>query len=115
MKSTKEVLEHHQQALATANLEEIGKDYTDSSKVLIATLGVHSGKQAILKAFEGFLPVVKGGDFKVKTLLIAGNAVLLVWDFKSPAATVHDGVDTFFIDNGVIEYQTTAFNLIRNS
>ncbi|MGA2614838.1 MAG: nuclear transport factor 2 family protein [Spirochaetia bacterium] len=113
MRTTKEVFEHHTQALLSGNLEEIGKDYVESSRLLAPNLGVQSGKSAILKAFEGFLAIFKGGGFKVKATLVEGNAVLIVWDFESPDAAVQDGVDSFFIDKGVIMYHTSAFNLIK--
>ena len=115
MRTTKGVLEHHHHARSSANLEEIGKDYNDNSKLISAGNGMQSGKKAILKFFEGMLPIVKEGSFKIKSLTIEDKAALLVWDFDSPTASVKDGVDTFFIEDDFIRYQTAVFNLVRKS
>ena len=107
MKTTKQVLEHHLEAVISADLVEIAKDYEDSSKMLISPQGgVRSDKAAIMKFFEALLPVFKAGKFELKQQLVEGNAAMVVYDFTSPAMNVQGGVDSFFIEDGVIRYQT---------
>jgi len=106
MRTTKQVLEHHLEAVVTANLTEIGRDYDDSSKMLVSPQGIQPDKAAIMKFFESLLPVLKSGKFELKQQLVEGKAAMIVYDFKSPSMNVQGGVDSFFIEDGVIRYQT---------
>ena len=106
MRTTKEVFEHHIHAVANANLAEISKDYADSSKLITDSRGVYSGKAAIMKFFEDLGPLLKAGKFTSKTQIVEGKAALFVWDFSSPSRSIENGVDSFFIEDGAIIYQT---------
>ena len=106
MRTTKEVFEHHIQAVAEGNLEEISKDYADSSKLITDSRGVYSGKAEIMKFFEALQPLLEAGKFTKKTQLVEGKVALFVWDFNSAARNIQDGVDTFFVEHGAIIYQT---------
>jgi len=106
VRSTKDVLQHHLESLAKGDLEEIKRDYAENATIITSAQGVHSGKAAIGRFFEGMLQLLKVGEVKSKAQVLDGKAALFLWEFRSPTMSISDGVDSFFIDEGLIQYQT---------
>ena len=108
--STQEVLDHHLQAFAAGDVDELLKDYTDTS-VLMEPNGTHRGASA-LRAF--FAPVFEGlfrpgsYDATVDRSTVEGEVAYVVWHSKNQGAEVSLGTDTFVIQGGKIHVQTFA-------
>ena len=108
--STDQVLDHHLQAFASGDVNEILDDFTDDS-VLIEPDGVLKGREAIRAAFEGLLSdLVKPGtyEFRLDTRYIEGEVAYIIWNATCRPADVVYASDTFFVRNGKIAVQTYA-------
>ena len=108
--STQEVLDHHLQAFAAGDVDELLKDYTDKS-ILMEPNGTHRGPSE-LRAF--FAPVFEGlfrpgsYDATVDRSTVEGEVAYVVWHSKNQGAEVSLGTDTFLIQGGKIQVQTFA-------
>ena len=104
--STAETLGHHLQAF-TVGVDEIMKDYTDSS-VVFTPDGPLRGRAAIQAFFEDFLTNSPPALLQAMTLVrqdLEGEMAYIVWKAEPfiPMAT-----DTFVIRDGKIVVQTYA-------
>ena len=104
--STAETLGHHLQAF-TVGVDEIMKDYTDSS-ILFTADGPLRGPAAIRAFFEAFLTNSPRALLQAMTLVrqdLEGEVAYIVWKAEPfiPMAT-----DTFLIRDGKILVQTYA-------
>jgi uncharacterized protein (TIGR02246 family) len=108
--TTRQVVEHHLDALAAGNLDGILNDYTDDS-TLIGPGGVLKGMQAIRGVFESSLAsLFKPGtyEFTLDTLQVADDVAYIVWHANCASVDIVLGTDTFLIRNGKIAVQTFA-------
>ena len=109
-RSAQEVVEAHLAAVAQGDLATILKDYRDD--VVIVTpqgaLEGHAGVEAFFTQALTALPELK---VSVKSIVCAGNIVLVQWTAASPAGRVNDGVDTFVVEDGAIKVQTSSFSV----
>ncbi len=107
MGSTKEVLQHHLNALS-ADVDTILKDYTEAS-VLIGPEVMLRGLSEIRSFFVEFMSNLPEGlldAIVIRRQEIDGELAYIFWDAK-PWMQV--GTDTFIIRDGKILYQTFAF------
>src|SRR5262245_51982513 len=108
--TTRQVIEHHLDALAAGDLDAILGDYTDGS-ILIGPGGALEGKQAIRASFEsGLESLFKPGtyEFTMDTLHIVDDIAYIVWHANCASADIVLGTDTFLIRDGKIAVQTFA-------
>ena len=112
-KATNEaVMQHHEQALMSGNLDELIKDYTKDS-VLFTPTETFKGLERIKAAFAGMmkmLPPEAIANFKVTKQEIQGEHVYLLW---TAPPTVPFAGDTFHIHNGKIMMQSVVFSAGR--
>ena len=115
--TTREVFDHHFEALGKGDLDELIKDYTDDSIVIVAD-GVTSGLPAIRALFGGYLStLLKPGtyEFGLDKLHVDGEVVFVVWHANCQGADITFASDTFIIRNGKIAVQTVAAKLEPHS
>lgn len=108
MATTTEVFQHHMQAMMSNNYDEVLKDYTVDSILLLPT-GTFKGLNGIR---EGFLEIGKiltpeiAANFKLIKQEIEGEYVYILWTVP-PVFPI--GGDTFHIHNGKIMMQSVNY------
>jgi len=106
--TTEQVMQHHEAALLSGNLDELAKDYTEDS-VLIVPTETYKGPESIKAAFAammGTLTPEAMTNFKVTKRDIQGEYVYLLW---TAAPVFPFAGDTFHIHNGKIMMQSVVF------
>jgi len=111
--TTKEVFDHHFQALLKNDIDEVMKDYTDESEIWTSE-GVISGLDAIASFFSYVFTVLpkEGTQFGVKQKIVKGNRSFIVWNADSPVISIPTGTDTFIIEHGKIILQTVGTHIV---
>ncbi|WP_089725200.1 nuclear transport factor 2 family protein [Candidatus Thiosymbion oneisti] len=108
--STETVINHHLQAFSAGDVDEIIKEYTEDS-VLIVQDATLTGLDSIRAAFTGFFGgLFKPGtyEFKMDRMEISGDVAYVVWHSTNESVDVKLGTDTFLIRDGKIVVQTFA-------
>lgn len=106
-KRTQAVLNHHLEALAARDLDDLVSDYTEES-VIINNLsptpirGLEEIRQFMAQMVEVFTPEVLA-TLRMSQQVIEGEIVYVVW---SAGATIPFGTDTVVIREGKIVAQT---------
>ena len=103
-----QVMQHHEAALLSGNLDELAKDYTQES-VLITPIETYKGPGSIKAAFAALMKMLTPealANFKVTKQDIQGEYVYLLW--KAAPVFPFAG-DTFHIHNGKIMMQSVVF------
>ena len=106
------VMQHHAQALASGNLDELIKDYIKDS-VFFTPIETYKGLEGIKVAFAAMmkmLPPEAKANFKVTKQEIQGEYVYLLW---TALPTIPFAGDTFHIHNGKIIMQSGVFSTGR--
>jgi ketosteroid isomerase-like protein len=106
--TTEAVMQHHEAALLSGNLDELAKDYTEDS-VLITPTEMYRGPEAIKAAFAAMMSTLTPealSNFKVTKQDIQGEYVYLLW---TAAPIFPSAGDTFHIHNGKIMMQSVVF------
>jgi ketosteroid isomerase-like protein len=108
--ATKDVLDHHLAAFGAGDVDEILKDYTDDSLLIIATRTI-AGLGPLREAFTGFF----GGlfapgtyEFTLDAERIEGEVAFITWHATCASSDIPLGVDTFLVRDGKIVVQTYA-------
>ena len=109
---TVEILNHHLSAFIETNIDEIMKDFTESSEVLTPD-GALKGLAAIRSFFvEVFKILPKGSTLELKQQMIRDNIAYVVWTADSSFVSIPLGADTFIMENDTILYQIVAAHII---
>ena len=110
--TTEQVMQHHEAALLSGNLDELAKDYTEDS-VLIVPTETYKGPESIKAAFAAMMATLTPealANFKVTKQDIRGEYAYLLW---TAAPVFSFAGDTFHIRNGKIMMQSVVFPLGR--
>jgi ketosteroid isomerase-like protein len=105
-----QVMQHHEAALLSGNLDELGKDYTEDS-VLITPIETYKGPESIKAAFAALMKMLTPealANFKVTKQDIQGEYVYLLW---TAAPIFPFAGDTFHVHDGKIMMQSVVFAL----
>jgi ketosteroid isomerase-like protein len=108
--TTKDVLDHHLEAFAAGDVDEVLKDFTDDS-VLLTADGPLRGLDALRPALSDFLSgLFKPGTytFEMDRMEVDGDVAFVVWHADCAAARIPLGTDTFVVRDGKIAVQTFA-------
>lgn len=111
-RSTCDVLEDHLRQRRAGRLDaDIERNYA-ADVVTLSAEGVHHGHSAIRSLaaiLRGYLP---DGAYSYRSLLIHGEVGMLQWSGRCSAdsAKIHDGVDTYVVQNGRIAVQTIHYS-----
>jgi ketosteroid isomerase-like protein len=107
MRSTAEVLDHHQKCFANRDLDGLLADYSVDA-VFFGPEGALRGPDAIKPLFERlFAEFSKPGvTFVRKQQLIEGEYAHTVWSSETADNSYELAGDTFVIQNGSIRFQT---------
>lgn len=108
-RTPRETFEHHLEAVAAANLDEIVADYSDDA-IIVTLAGVHRGKDGVRQAYIDLLDAVPDAEWDVPTQIFEENILLIEWSADSAKNVIEDGVDTFvFTEDGQIRRQTLRY------
>jgi uncharacterized protein (TIGR02246 family) len=112
-RTSREVFQHHAEALGAEDLEGIVSDYSDDA-IFITPGGVLRGKDGVRQAFTKLLSELPGASWELPTQIYEDDVLLLEWKADSDAASVEDGIDTFIFRDGLIRVQTVRYTLVPN-
>lgn len=103
-----QVLVHHLTAFGNNDLDEIIKDYTETSVIMTPNSSIN-GLVAIRIFFENFFAAVPiGSAFSMKQKIIVGHIAYIAWSSESTQAKIPMGTDTFVFEDNKIKYHTVA-------
>jgi len=107
IKSTKEVLEHHQKSLKQSDINEVMSDYAPGA-VLFTKDEMLKGSEAIRDLFETFIAefAKPGTTLNRKQQLVDGDYAYVVWAAETTDNVYEMGTDTFVIREGKIVAQS---------
>jgi SnoaL-like domain len=92
-RSTREIFQHHGEALGAEDLEGIVSDYSEDA-LFITPEGVRRGKDGVREGFRKLLGDLPGASWELPTQVYEDDILLLEWQADSEAARVEDGIDT---------------------
>lgn len=109
MRSTAEVLDHHQKCFRARDIDAVMADYS-ADAVFFGPEGALRGPNAIKSFFERmFIEFAKpGASIAGKQRLIEGEYAYLVWSAETADNSYELGSDTFVIQGGSIRLQSFA-------
>lgn len=109
MTDTDDVLDHHLEAFANQDLEEIMIDYDDDS-VVVTNMGVFRGRDGIEDLFTDLFDEFsqEGATLEVDDTTVEGEFAYLLWHAETPDNVYEFCTDTFYIPEGTIDFQTFA-------
>lgn len=106
---TNDVLDHHLDAFASQDLEEIMVDYDDNS-VVVTNMGTFRGLEEIeglfTELFDEFSQ--EGTTLEIDDTTVEGEFAYLLWHAETPDNVYEFCTDTFYVPETVIEFQTFA-------
>lgn len=108
--SVKNVADHHLAAFLAGDLEEVMKDYDDTS-LFISPNGIARGSDEIRAVFTRlFGGIFAPGtyEFTLDMEHVEGDVAYSLWHADCAAVTVLLGTDTLVIRDGIIATQTVA-------
>jgi uncharacterized protein (TIGR02246 family) len=113
MADAESVFQHHLEAFAAGDIDEILKDYTDDTLVIYDDF-VARGRDEIRKFFERWINewLPPGCDFDLEQIRAVDDMVLITWTAESEKYRFEFGTDTFLVRNGKIERQTVAAKVV---
>ena len=110
-RSDQEVLDDHLGTSLNGNVEEdLERNYAPDV-VIVSNWGIkhgHEGVREMARLLQSQLPEC---TFAYKLRLIEDGIGLLEWTGQSPAGSVHDGVDSYVVPDGLIRAQTIHYTL----
>lgn len=109
MSNTDDVLDHHLDAFANQELEEVMVDYTEDS-VVVTNLGVFRGLDEIEGLFADLFDEFSqnGATIDVDDTVVEDEFAYLLWHGETPDNVYEFCTDTFYIPEGTIDVQTFA-------
>lgn len=109
MSDTRSVLDHHLDAFADQDLDEIMLDYGDES-VVVTNVGVFRGLDGIEDLFADLFDEFSqaGTSLAVDDTVVEGDFAYLLWHGETPDNVYEFCTDTFHVPGDVIEFQTFA-------
>jgi len=109
MSDTESTLDHHLEAFADQDLDEIMVDYVDDS-VVVTNLGIFRGREEIEGLFADLFEEFDqpGTTLDVDDTIVEGEFAYLLWHAETPDSVYEFCTDTFHIPEDAIEFQTFA-------
>ena len=107
-RTPQEIFQHHVEALAAGDLDELVADYADDS-VLLSPRGVLRGKDEIRQAFVEILTALPDAKWDMPTVIFEGDVLFVEWTAETPTVRVTDGIDTVVFSDDGIRAQTVRF------
>ncbi len=111
MRNTTEVFEDHlAKRLAGKVDEDIQNNYSDEVVFLTGT-GAFSGQGGARDSAAQLDNNIPKAKFVYKHTLVKDNYAFLEWTAESANGHIHDGADSFVIENGKIVFQSVHYTV----
>ncbi len=109
MATTQEVFQHHLEAFAAGDVDEILKDYSDET-IVVYDDRVARGLDEIRAFFEHWLDQLlpPGCRFDLDHVQIADDLVFITWTAETEKLEFELGTDTFLIRDSKVVRQSVA-------
>lgn len=109
MDSTEAVFDHHREAFANQNCEEIMVDYGDDS-VVVTNIGVFRGLDGIRRLFTDLCDDFAHEDatIEVENTIVQGDFAYFLWHGETPDNVYDFCTCTFYIPEETITFQSFA-------
>lgn len=109
MSNTDDVLDHHLDAFANQELEEIMVDYAENS-VVVTNLGIFRGLDEIEALFVDLFDEFsqEAATIEVDDTIVENEFAYLLWHGETPDNVYEFCTDTFYIPGETIDFQTFA-------
>lgn len=103
------VLDHHLEAFANQELEEIMTDYDDDS-IVVTNMGVFRGPDEIEGLFANLFDEFSHEEttLEVDDTIVEGDFAYLLWHAETPDNVYEFCTDTFYLPEETIDFQTFA-------
>src|SRR4051794_33395685 len=111
--ATRDVVQHHMDALGAGDLDAIMEDYTEES-LLLTPQGPAKGLDTLRAGFQGAIDgLFKPGahTFHLDDFVVEGEVAVIVWRVDGEAVDVPYGTDTFIVRDDKIVVQTAAIQV----
>ena len=108
------VFEHHLHAFGNNDLTDLLSDYSAQSEVWTPE-GKFTGLDEIAAFFsQAFTLLPKGStSLELKKMIVDDEKVYITWSAESPVVSIPFATDSFLIKDGIIVWQTTAFQVAQ--
>lgn len=104
--STEKIWQHHIEAWAKKDVNDIISDYSPHSKVLVNGK-IYEGKEKISSLFYQLFDLFeRAEEHIINPVVISDKIAYITWHTKIDGINHPTGTDTFVINEGKIEYQT---------
>jgi hypothetical protein len=109
MNATKTVLEHHLEAFASRDPEEVMLDYSEES-VVVTNMGVFCGLGGIKRLFTDLCDdfAHEEATIELNDEIVRGDFAYLLWDGETPDNVYEFCANTFYIPEETITFQSFA-------
>lgn len=109
MSNTSATLDHHLDAFANQDLDQVMTDYVEDS-VVVTNLGVYRGLDEIEELFAGLFDEFSQDEttLEVDDTIIEDEFAYLLWHGETPDNSYEFCTDTFHIPEKTIRFQTYA-------
>ena len=113
MRTTQEVFEDHLRCRLEGDvIGDAWRNY-DERVIILSGKGVFEGRKGILRSADILDKELKNGSFEFHTVHITGDYAFLEWSANSSDAVIHDGADSFVIENGKIVFQSIHYTVVK--
>lgn len=109
-RTTQEVYDAHEAALAAGNLEMVMANYADDA-ILLTVDGASVGKEAIQSWFITALSNLPGIKFTFEKTAVEGDTAILNWSADFDFGTIPHGVAGYTIQDGMIKRHIEWFHV----
>jgi hypothetical protein len=110
-RSAEEVLDDHLVTSLNGDIEEdLSRNYAPDV-VVVSNWGVERGHDGMRRMGQLLRRQLPGCTFTYRLRIVEGEIAMLAWSASSTAASVHDGVDSYVIRDGLIQAQTICYSI----
>ena len=110
MRDARQVFDDHWNAILSGDMDRILADYAPDA-VFVQPGAVARGHAGIQGVFDGIGGNVGEMSFSQDSLTVGDSMVLLKWSGRGAGGRSASGVDSFYIEDGFIQYQTLSYSV----
>ncbi len=110
-RSAQEVFDDHLDLAQQGRFEEDFARNCSKDIIVLTNRGTFHGHQGVRKLAEMLEREIPKAEYDYINRLVEGRFALLEWTADCGAVAVHDGADSFVIENGKIVAQTIHYTL----
>ena len=110
MRSARQVFDDHWDAILSGDMDRILADYAPDA-VFVQPGAVARGHAGIQAVFEGIGANVGEMAVSQDSVTVGDSMVLLEWSGHGAGGRRASGVDSFYIEDGFIRYQTLSYSV----